>query len=83
MQFVTLESLYFLSIATAAVPTAATLKHIKHIFNYYLDISTHLTYNKVIIFINHEQVLSWAYYERDSWKLANAIKRGYSIGKKS
>ena len=39
-----------------------------------------LTYNAVKIFGNHEQAHRWACYARDSWKIANAIKRGYSIG---
>ena len=42
----------------------------------------HLTYDAVRVFGNHEQAHRWACYARDSWKIANAIKRGYSIGKK-
>ena len=42
----------------------------------------HLTYDAVRAFGNHEQAHRWACYARDSWKIANAIKRGYSIGKK-
>ena len=40
-----------------------------------------LTYQAARVFGNHEQAHRWACYARDSWKIANAIKRGYSVGK--
>ena len=39
----------------------------------------HLTYSAARVFGNHEQAHRWAYYARDSWRISNAIKRGYSI----
>ena len=42
----------------------------------------HLTYNSAKIFGNHDQAHRWACYARDSWRISNAIKRGYSIGSK-
>ena len=41
----------------------------------------HLTYDAVRAFGNHEQAHLWACYARNSWKIANAIKRGYSVRK--
>ena len=41
----------------------------------------HLAYKAAKIFGNHEQAHRWACYARDSWKIANAIKKGYSLGK--
>ena len=41
-----------------------------------------LTYQAARVFGNHEQAHRWACYARDSWKIANAIKRGYSVGNK-
>jgi len=42
----------------------------------------HLTYNSARVFGNHDQAHRWACYARDSWRISNAIKRGYSIGSK-
>ena len=41
----------------------------------------HLTYTTVRLYGNHDQAHRWACYARDSWEIANALKRGYSKGK--
>ena len=41
----------------------------------------HLTYTTVRLYGNHDQAHRWACYARDSWEIANAIKKGYSKGR--
>ena len=41
-----------------------------------------LTYAIVRMLGNHQQAHRWACFARDNWKYANAIKRGYPLGRK-
>ena len=41
-----------------------------------------LAYNAARNLGTHEQAHRWGCYARDRWKIAHALNRGYSIGKK-